>query len=93
MSRKRGLNEDDLIIQITYKDESGKIFKPVLNLNDNIIRGVLAGINELVGEDKALRSLGQVKVNIDTKFCRNCGIRLPQEAIFCSACGSKQEQS
>lgn len=57
ISRQEGLNEHDLMIEIVYKDKDGKIIQPVFNLNDTIITGVLAGINELVAEDKYLKNL------------------------------------
>jgi len=90
ISRKRGLNEDDLMIQISCKDETGKNVKPIFNLNDDIIRGVLAGINEIVGEDKVLRSFEQVHVTTESKFCTNCGASIQSSAKFCSSCGQKQ---
>lgn len=90
INRKKGLNEDDLMVQLICRTAEGKTIKPVLNLNDDIIRGVLAGINELVGEDKVLRSFGSVSVTTDTKHCTSCGIQLPKEARFCSSCGAKQ---
>ncbi len=92
IARKKGLNEDDLMIQLACKEErnGGKIVKPVFNLNDDIIRGVLAGINELVGEDKVLRSFGQMSVTTDTKYCISCGNQISKEAKFCSSCGTKQ---
>ncbi len=55
ISRQKGLNEHDLMIEIIYKDKDGKITQPVFNLNDSIITGVLAGINELVAEDTYLK--------------------------------------
>ncbi len=57
ISRQKGLNEHDLMIEIIYKDKDGKIIQPVFNLNDSIITGVLAGINELVAEDTYLKNL------------------------------------
>ncbi len=90
ISRKKGLNENDLMIQISCKDENGKSIKPVFNLNDDIIRGVLAGINEIVGEEKGLRSLEQVHVSTDSKYCTSCGSQIAKEAKFCSSCGQKQ---
>lgn len=91
VSRKKGLHEDDLMIQINCKDESGRNVKPVFNLNDDIIRGVLAGINEIVGEDKVLRSFEQVHVTTDVRHCASCGSQIPKEAKFCSSCGQKQQ--
>ena len=91
ISRKKGLQEDDLMIKLECKDESGKYINPVLNLNDDIIKGVLAGINELVGEDKVLRSFSQVRVSTETKYCTFWGSQLSKEARFCSSCGQKQQ--
>jgi hypothetical protein len=91
ISRKKGLHENDLMIQISCKDESGKSVKPVFNLNDDIIRGILAGINEIVGEEKGLRSFEQVHVTTDVKYCASCGSQIPSEAKFCSSCGQKQQ--
>lgn len=90
INRDKGLKKDDLMVQLICKTSEGKTIKPILNLNDDIIRGVLAGINELVGEDKVLRSFGQVSVTTDTKRCTSCGVHLPKEARFCSSCGAKQ---
>lgn len=55
ISRKKGLHEHDLMIEITCKNKSHKTVHIVLNLSDDIIAGVLAGINEIVAEDKYLR--------------------------------------
>lgn len=90
ISRKKGLHENDLMIQIKCKDESGKNIKPLFNLNDDIIRGVLAGINEIAGEDKVLRSFEQIHVSTDSKYCTGCGSQIASEAKFCSSCGQKQ---
>lgn len=56
ISRKNGLSENDLMIEITCK-YNGKTISPVFNLPDDVIAGVLAGINELVAEDRYLRNL------------------------------------
>lgn len=90
ISRKKGLHEDDLMIQITCKHESGKTITPVFNLNDSIIRGVLVGIDELASEDRVLRSFEQVNVTAHTKYCVSCGVQMPAGARFCPSCGSKQ---
>jgi len=90
ISRKKGLHENDLMIQINCKDENGKNIKPVFNLNDDTIRGVLAGINEIVGEDKGLRSLEQIHITTDSKYCSGCGSQIARDAKFCSSCGQKQ---
>jgi hypothetical protein len=91
ITRKKGLDEDDLMIQLECKDENGKNVKPIFNLADDIIRGVLAGINEIVGEDKVLRSFEQVRISTDTKYCASCGGQISKEAKFCSSCGEKQQ--
>jgi hypothetical protein len=95
ISRKKGASplarEQDLMVQITFKDEkNSQVIKPIFNISDDIITGVLAGINELVSEDKELKQLQQVQVITDTKYCINCGYKIPKEAKFCSSCGSKQ---
>jgi len=59
ISRQKGLNEHDLMIEIIYKDGDGKILQPIFNLNDAIITGVLAGINELVAEDTYLKNINK----------------------------------
>lgn len=51
----------------------------VLNLADDIIK-VLAGISEIVGKDKVLRSFGQVLVSTKTKYCVSYGNQIPNEA-------------
>jgi hypothetical protein len=56
LSRKKGLSEGDLLLEITCIDKNGNTINPVLNLSDDIIAGVLAGINELVA-DVYLKSL------------------------------------
>jgi hypothetical protein len=56
ISRKKGLSENDLMIEITCKNND-KLLSLVFNLPDDVIAGVLAGINELVAEDKYLRNL------------------------------------
>jgi hypothetical protein len=91
VSRRKGLHQDDLMIQIMCKDESGRNVRPIFNLNDKIIRGVLAGINEIVGEDKVLRGFEQIHVTTDAKYCSSCGSQIPRVAKFCSSCGQKQE--
>jgi hypothetical protein len=59
ISRRKGLGENDLMLEITCKDKNGNIINPILNLSDDIIAGVLAGINELVAEETYLKSLHQ----------------------------------
>ena len=91
ISRRKGLNEDDLMIQLACKDENGKNVKPIINLNDDVIRGVLAGINEIVGEDKVLRNFQQVNVTTEVKYCLSCGAQMAKQANFCPSCGQRQQ--
>ncbi|MEM2760860.1 MAG: zinc ribbon domain-containing protein [Nitrososphaerales archaeon] len=90
ISRRKGLHEHDLMLQITCRDANGKTVKPVFNIKDEIISGVLAGINELVGEDKVLKDIEHVKVITDVKFCIQCGAELSKAAKYCSQCGAVQ---
>lgn len=90
ITRKKGLHEDDLMIQLDCKDEGGKNLRIVFNVNDDIIRGVMAGIDELAGEDKALRQLEGMSVTTEVKSCAACGVSIPKEARFCSSCGQRQ---
>lgn len=89
ISRRKGLHEHDLMIQISCK-ENGRTIKPVFNLHDDIISGVLAGINELVGEDKLLKNVEHTKVITDVKYCVQCGAEIAKAARFCSTCGAAQ---
>lgn len=57
ISRKKGVDESDLLLEITCRDKNGVTIVPILNLADDVIAGVLAGINELVVEDKYLRNV------------------------------------
>ncbi|MEM2140797.1 MAG: zinc ribbon domain-containing protein [Nitrososphaera sp.] len=90
ITRKKGLNEDDLMIQLDCEGDGGKSMRLVFNINDGIIRGVMAGIDELAGEDKALRGFEGMSVTTDTKSCSACGASIPREARFCQSCGQKQ---
>ncbi len=90
IARRKGLHEHDLMIQLLVKHD-GKSIKPVFNINDDIISGVLAGINELVSEDKALRSVEHASVIIDVKYCVKCGVQIPKSAKYCYQCGALQE--
>jgi hypothetical protein len=92
ITRKTGRAKGDLLIQLDCKDASGKTVHPVFNINDDIIRGVLAGINELVGEDKLLKEFQGVSVTTATKYCSSCGAQLAADAKFCSSCGQKLVQ-
>jgi hypothetical protein len=88
---KKGMRPDDLMLRIEYK-EGENTYKPVFNVGDDVIRGVLGGINELVAEDKQLRAIAQTKVITGgVKYCSNCGFEVPKDAKFCSSCGTKQE--
>jgi len=57
ISRRKGIDENDLMLEITCRDKNGNPINPVLNLSDDIIAGVLAGINEFVAEDQQLKRL------------------------------------
>lgn len=84
--------ENDLMIQINYKDpSSGNTISPILNLNDSVVDGVLAGINELFADDLMLERIQDSKVIADVKYCLKCGYKLSKEAIFCVSCGTKQQ--
>lgn len=90
IARRKGLHEHDLMIQLIVKHD-GESIKPVFNISDDIISGVLAGINELVSEDKALRSVEHASVITDVKYCVKCGIQIPKSAKYCYQCGALQE--
>jgi hypothetical protein len=87
---KKGMRPDDLMIRLESK-LNGKTIKPVFNVGDDVARAVLTGINELVGEDKQLRTIEQTKVITSLKHCTNCGFEIAKDAKFCSSCGTKQE--
>jgi hypothetical protein len=88
---KKGMRPDDLLLRIEY-NEQGKTYQPVFNVGDDIVRGTLAGINELVAEDKQLRAIEQTKViTSGVKNCSSCGFEISKDAKFCSSCGAKQE--
>ena len=86
---KMGYHKNDKMIQIKFTDSKNKIIRPIFNINDDIIRGVLAGIDELVGEDKILRQLMHTKVTVKTKGCKKCGFEIQSDSIFCYKCGKK----
>ena len=90
ISGKMGFHKDDKMIQIKCSDSNNKTIRPIFNVNDDIIRGVLAGIDELVGEDKILRQLMHSKVDVKTKTCKNCGLEISSASRFCYKCGKKQ---
>ena len=90
-SKNRSAVSKDLMIEISYKDKNtGKLVKPVFNLSDDVVRGVAAGINELVAEDKGMKKLHHTKIISDTKYCTSCGHSIAADAKFCSSCGTKQ---
>ncbi len=89
IARRKGLHEHDLMIQMVVKQD-GKSIKPVFNLRDDIIGGVLAGINELVSEERALKSIEHASVITDVRYCIKCGAEIPKSAKFCSQCGAPQ---
>jgi hypothetical protein len=90
ITRRKGLHKGDLMIQLDCKDDSGKNLRIVFNVNDDIIRGVMAGIDELAGEDKVLRGIEEVSVTTEIKYCTGCGASIAKGASFCSSCGQKQ---
>jgi zinc-ribbon domain len=85
-------HEGDLMIELQYNNQTtgNNLIKPVFNFNDFVIRGVLAGINELIAEETELKNIQGIKMMTTTKFCMNCGFKLPTESKFCSSCGTKQ---
>jgi hypothetical protein len=84
-------NNNDLLVEIDYKEEvTGKESKPVLNLSDNVIRGIMGGINEMIAEDREMKRIQQIKIIENSKYCGNCGYNLPSTAKFCLSCGTKQ---
>ncbi len=89
ITRRKGLHENDLMIQILVKQNS-KTQKLVFNVHDDIIAGILAGISELVNEDKALKSVEHTTIISDIKYCIKCGREIPKEARFCYLCGAQQ---
>jgi hypothetical protein len=52
ITKKTKFEKPDRMIQITFKDDQAKSQKPIFNFSDDVIRGVLAGIDELVSEPK-----------------------------------------
>lgn len=57
--RRRGLAEDDLLVEVSCTARNGKPITPIFNLSDAVVTGVLAGINELVVEEMHLRSFNK----------------------------------
>ena len=90
ISGKVGYHKDDKMIQIKCTDSKNRTIRPIFNIHDDIIRGVLAGIDELVGEDKVLRQLMHTKVDVKIKECKKCGLEIPSNSKFCYKCGKKQ---
>ncbi|MEM2855757.1 MAG: zinc ribbon domain-containing protein [Candidatus Nitrosocaldaceae archaeon] len=89
IAKRKGLHEDDLMIKVAYTDINDRKLKVVFNINDDIIRGVLGGIKELVGEDKILKSIEHINIISDVKFCPSCGAQVPKSAKFCMSCGAQ----
>jgi hypothetical protein len=58
------LREDRIMIQITCKDKNGDTVKPVFSLKKDIVRGVVAGINELIREDRKLSVKEDKKISL-----------------------------
>jgi hypothetical protein len=52
ITKKTKFEKPDRMIQISFKDEQDKMYKPIFNFGDDVIRGVLAGMDELVSEIK-----------------------------------------
>jgi hypothetical protein len=90
VSRKKGLNEHDLMIQLIVKEQGGKTIRPVFNVRDDLVRAVLTGIDEIASEDKVLRSLENAHVSTEVKYCSNCGASIQKQAKFCAECGKQQ---
>ena len=90
ISGKAGYHKDDKMIQIKCTNSKNKTIRPIFNVNDDNIRGILAGIDELVGEDKVLRQLMHTKIDVKVKSCKSCGIEISSDSRFCYKCGKKQ---
>jgi len=52
ITKKTKLEKPDRMIQIKFKDDHEKTQTSIFNFTDDVIRGVLAGIDELVSETK-----------------------------------------
>ncbi len=52
ISKKTKDATPDRMIRVTFKDVHNKKHNPIFNFEDNVVRGVLAGIDELVSETK-----------------------------------------
>lgn len=50
ISRKNDQNEHDLMMEITCQGRDGVMINPVFNISDDVIAGVLAGINNAIEE-------------------------------------------
>ncbi len=57
ISRRKGITENDLMIEITCTTKNGKVVNTVFNLADSRITAILAGINELVAEEIHLNKI------------------------------------
>lgn len=52
ISKKTKNETSDRMIRVTFQDEHNKKHKPIFNFEDDVIRGVLAGMDELVSKTK-----------------------------------------
>lgn len=52
ISRKNSQNEHDLMMEITCQGKDGTTISPVFNISDDVIAGVLAGINNAIEEKR-----------------------------------------
>ena len=89
---RKGLRKGDMVMRLDCRDDKGRNFRLFFNLSNSAIRGVMAGIDELVGEDKALRGFEEMSVTTEVKLCTSCGASIPKESRFCSTCGQQQQQ-
>ena len=90
ISGKLGYHKNDKMIQIRCTNSHGKKIRPIFNISDDVIRGVLAGIDELAGESKALGELMHTKIDSKTKTCKKCQSDISYDSKFCFKCGQEQ---
>jgi len=89
ISHKIGFSEDDHMIRLKCKNQTGKAIYPVFNISDDIIRNVVSGISELVSDDK-IPNLMSETVTAEKKNCKNCNVEISLKHKFCTNCGFKQ---
>jgi len=89
ISHKKGFSEDDLMIRLKCKNQTGKTIYPVFNISDDIIRNVVSGISELVSDDKIPNMMSET-MTTDIKNCKNCNVEISAKFKFCTSCGFKQ---